>query len=329
MRLPVFCDWLTLSFRAKNLSTAYDRQIQCREGEQLAWSRPAWTDVRDPRQQDDRTKSDSTNIRVRWNPETEQMRISGNLGRWGRRDNVFGSSVWASAWRFLDFLQDTERLEILSEPELSRVDLTANIAFANAIEAYQYVSWASGIKLSRGSNPMQYPTGVSWVTENWSAKIYDKIADLKRLNNQELAAQLQAEYGYLMRLEITLRTDEINKYDLTRLSAWPERTDIMTVIFSDKFKPLLRPGYTVDELIEEMPTRLMMALQAYRNGTNYPAQVTAGRMNVRTYQRLRKALLAYGVDISQPPNVTRMHIKPRDVTYQFVEAPEWYRERVA
>ncbi len=296
------------------------------DGEQ--WKRHAWVDLRDARQQDDTRRSDSTLVRVRWDPENQLLTLDGNMGRFGRRDNAWGESVWHAGWNFLDHLAKHHRLRLQADPAVKRVDLTANVLFENAREAYAYIQWAAGIKLGR-AQPHEYPTGVAWVTENWSAKVYDKLADLRRHKHHELAAIIEEVEGYMLRLELTLRTDELARNGLDTLSKWQESEDAMTVIFTDKFRPLNRGGAVIDEAHEHMPNRLTNALEAWRNGRNFLAALHDGQISRATYYRLRKELLQYGYDISQPCNVTRMRIKPREVNYRFAPMPEWYSQMIS
>lgn len=211
--------------------------------------------------------------------------------------------------------------------QVKRVDLTANVSFKNAVEAYNYLRWAKTQKVHR-LPPVGYQTGVAWVTENYSLKVYDKIADLKRLKNPSLAERLLMESGYILRFDLTLRTDELEKYQVGLLADWQNRSEIMNVIFTDKFKPLIRNDVSVDAVTDVMPVRLANAVDGWRNGRNYPAMVADGRMARRSYYRLRKELLPYGFDISQPCDVTALNIKPREIEFHFVDAPQWYREQM-
>lgn len=335
LETPVFCDWLKLKMPAKLDAAPFERYIQCYRGQDGSdygkstdWVRPAWTEIRDPRQQDDQKRSDSTLVRVRWSGEHESLTVDGNLGRFGWRDNVWGTSVYASAWNFLDFLAAHHRLNIQANPDVRRVDLTANVAFRDARDAYAYIAWTQGVKVGR-AQPRIHQTGTAWVTENWSAKVYDKLLDMRRHGLHELAEKLASQVGYLLRFELTLRTDELNRYGLDNLKSWKEKESAMNIIFTEKFKPLARGGAVVDEAVRDMPVRLSNAVEAWRNGRNFTAAVADGALSKRTYYRLRKELLTYGVDISQPCNVTRLNIKPREVPFSFVAAPEWYRQRAA
>lgn len=322
---PVFCDWLKLKMPASLVSAPFERYIECNNAYENEWKRAAWVDVRDAPQQCDYKRSDSTKIRVRWLADDGLLTIEGNLGRFGRRDNVWGSSVVAAAWNVLDFFAKTHKLRLNSPPEVRRVDLTANIAFRDARDASAYIAWTQGVKLGRAT-PTPYPTGTTWVTENWSGKVYDKIADLIRHGMTELAERIRSEVGYLLRLELTLRTDELARHGLDKLPNWQERMDAMTVLFTDKFAGLSRGGVIVDDAIRDMPNRLSNAVEAWRNGRDFPAAMRDGTMSRRTYYRMRKELLVYGIDISQRCNVTRMKIKPLEVPFRYVEAPDWYNE---
>lgn len=330
--LPVFCDWLKLRFRVDTMPERYERYVSCHTPDEKLWERLSWVSVTDlhhigafsgVEEVTDIRKSDATVIQAKYNPETGFLTYDGNLGRFGRGDNVWGQGVFASARHFLNRALAADRFLIMSPIEMRRVDLTCNLTFENASDAYAFLSWAGGVKLGR-AQPDRYQTGVTWVTENWSAKVYDKMFDLKRHKLVDLAETISSEVGYLLRLELTLRTDELERLNVAKLDDWQNEDQKMSVIFTEKFKPLMRGGAVVDELVEEMPTRLSNAVEAWRNGRNFTAAVQDGRMSRATYYRLRKELLAFGIDISQPADVTRLRIQPREVPFQFVDAPSWY-----
>jgi len=327
--IPVFCDWVKLSAPVKSRHESFDRWIECTHGVGISdWKRSAWVQVKDERQVSDMRKSDTTKIRARYNHETGHIHIDGNLGRWGKRDNVWGVSVWNAATSFLDYMADRETLVLAGSPTLQRVDLTANIAFVSASEASAWIAWAQTHKIGRAT-PRPYATGAAWITENWSAKVYDKLADLRRLQHRALADTIEAECGYLLRLETTLRTDELARLGLQDLQTWQGKEATMAKIFKDRFAPLLRGGASVDELTYQLPMRLSNALDGWRNGKDFTAAVRDGRMSKSTYYRLRAELLGYGVDIARPCNVVAMRIKPREVQPVFVAAPGWYSRRAA
>lgn len=330
--IPVFCDWLKLRFRASSLSEAFERYVSCHSQQGEHWRKLTWVTVKsfnaEGAEMIEDKSSASSIVKCKYNPETGFVDVDGNLGRFGHADNVWGRGVYSSAWNFLNPFIATERFQIKSDVELRRVDLTANVTFRDSQDAYAFLAWAKGQKVGY-AHPTPYATGVAWVTENWSAKIYDKLADLKRHKMTPLADTLEGEVGYLLRFEMTLRTDELVKRKVDKLTDWQNEVDIMNVIFSDKFKPILRGGAMVDEVTSDMPARLANAVEAWRNGRNFNSMVADHRMSRATYYRLRKELLPFGIDISQPVNVQTLNIRPREVPFQFVDAPSWYRKRAA
>jgi len=272
--IPVFCDWLTMSAPVPHCPPAFEKWLECRTKAQcLDWRRAAWVQLKDGIRPDDSRASDSTKVQIRHNEESGFLHISGNLGRWGQRDNVFGVSVANAGLGFMRFLSKHHGLNVTDTPTIRRVDLTANIGFASAQDYYDWLKWAQSLKLSR-LQPRAYQTGVAWVSENWSAKVYDKGADLRRHGLTDLASALETEFGYLGRLEVTLRTDELQRLNASTLADWMEGgTDMQNVIFTEKFKGLLAgtSGASVDELSRSLPLRLANALDAWRNGRNFPA----------------------------------------------------------
>lgn len=319
--LPIFCDWLSMTVPAENVPAYFDRWIESRtDSGALQWSRPAWTQIRD------NATSSSTKIQVRHNREAGILKIDGNLGRFGSTDNVWGRGVYAAGASFIDLLTATHGIRQTGPATLSRVDLTMNIAFDSSHDAYDWLRWAHTVKLGRTS-PTPYPTGVAWHTRRWYAKVYDKIADLKRHKMIALANTIESQVGYLLRPELTLRTHELAHEALDTLPNWIQETDKMNVIFTERFKPLLQGrGVSIDELARSLPLRLANALDGWRNGRNFQQSVIDGLISKSTYMRLKRELLAQGVDISVPCNVTTLGIRPRDITAQPVAAPDWYRK---
>lgn len=328
MSIPVFCDWSKLRFQVNkppigtNYAIAqYNRDTGLDSND---WVRNAWIKhIKKAESVDDLLgTSASTSVLLRYDSESGFLDVDGNLGRWGRTNNVWNYGVYGSVMRFLPSIL-RGGVQVQGHIRLKRLDLTANVAFKSAVDAYAYLRWAGMMKIGR-LNPKPYLTGVTWVTENYSIKIYDKHADLARNKNKLLSETLKTEFGYVLRFEITLRTDELVKYGMEYLHLWQNKDFKMSEIFEDKLKPLLRRDVQVDQNIEEMPTRLATALDSWRNGRNFPAMLADGRIKRATYYRLRKDLLSYGFDISQPANVTALNIKPREVEFSFIDAPGWY-----
>jgi len=329
MRLPVFCDWLKVAdsaytYRPENWRARIMRAV----GRSVEWERRAWLDFK-------QTSSTST-IRGRFfetghlqddGRQIGILHLDGNLGRFGNQSNVFGLSVDACSQQALQLVgQATDTyFDSPSTLGLRRVDLTCNFAFSTAADAAVYIQWAAGHNLGRAA-ARTYATGCAWVTENWSAKVYDKLADLRRHKLNDLADELQRREGYILRLELTLRTDELKRNQLDTLDKWTPHME--NVIFTEKFAPILRGENlpTLDKLADSLPTRLATCLQAWRNGMDYQAALKDRRISRATYYRLKADLLSYGVDISRPCNVHTLAIRPRLIDMRPLARPDWWEK---
>lgn len=319
---PVFCDWLTLSVPVASVPPWLERVIESRTGDDVHWRRPGWVDVRG------HDGSASTLVRLRYMPESGRLRIDGNLGRWMRSSSVWGMGVYQAGRRFLDH-QAAKGILQTGPADVTRVDLTCNVSFDSQRDAYDWLRWATTIRLGRKA-PQQYETGVTWRTKRWYAKVYDKVHDLRRHGHHALAETLLDHEGYILRLELTLRTDELHRLGYRTLDDYMHKDHDMAVIFTGRFRPLIQGrGATVDDLIREMPTRLACAVQAWRNGIDFRREVADGKISRRTYYRLKAEVMEYGIDISIPSNVTTLTIKPREITARFVAEPEWHKRMVA
>lgn len=328
MTLPVFCDWLKMSDKGFTYQPLkWKSRIMRVDGHRIEWDRKAWVDVRD--------SSSRSQIKARFldtgtldddGRQHGQFCIDGNLGRFGAENNLFGLPVKACSARVVPFLGEaTDTFFACNQTvELRRVDLTANFVFDDAASASAYIAWAGQNKLGQ-AHSRPYASGCAWVTENWSAKVYDKIADLRRHKSNDLADELLSREGYVLRLETTLRTDELKHLGVNTLDKWS--TDMENVIFSNRFRPLL-PGSSLpslDDLTKTLPVRLANAVDGWRNGRDFQAAMRDGRISRRTYYRLRADLLPHGIDIAQPCQVHTLAIRPRLIDMRPLARPDWLK----
>lgn len=332
MRLPIFCDWLKMADKSFTYQAPRwrSRILRINEGK-TEWEKRAWMDFKDT--------SSSSSIRGRFLETGENesdgrqngiLHLDGNLGRFGKKSNLFGLSCRDSANQALALLgtsTDTYYHEA-EKVSLRRVDLTANFVFGTAADASAYIDWTKQVHIGRAS-ARPYESGCTWVTENWSAKVYDKIADMRRHNQNELADELKNREGYVLRLEMTLRTDELKRLNVDTLDKW--NTDMEKILFTEKFSPILITQNlpSADDLCDELPVRLSMAVQAWRNGMDYRAALNDGRIHRATFYRLKADLLPFGIDISTRCNVRTLAIRPRLIEMRPLHKPDWWDEAAA
>lgn len=332
MSYPVFCDWLKMADKSFTYQASKwkSRILRINDGK-TEWEKRAWMDFKDT--------SSSSSIRGRFletgNLESDgrqngTLHLDGNLGRFGQKTNLFGLHVNQSATHALSLLGQSTDTYFHDDKKIAlrRLDLTCNFAYASASDATSYLDWGKQNRIGQTAS-MPYETGCAWVTENWSAKIYDKIEDLRRHKLGDLADELIKREGYILRLELTLRTDELRRLQLDTLDKWTPNME--NIIFSEKFAPLLIEQNlpSADELCDSLPLRLSNAVQAWRNGTDYKAAVRDMRITERTYYRLKAELLPYGIDISTRCNVRTLAIRPRLIEMKPLHQPDWWKEAAA
>lgn len=93
------------------------------------------------------------------------------------------------------------------------------------------------------------------------------------------------------------------------------------VIFGKFAEVLTRNQVTVTE-IQDIPGKLGLIARSYLNGEN---PYEAMGYTDRTKRNWRSQLMAYGLDIAQPIDVTRLTTRIRVIELQPVAAPDWYR----
>lgn len=332
MGLPVFCDWLKMADKSFTYQAPIwrSRILRINQGK-TEWEKRAWVDFKET--------SSSSSIRGRF-LETGQrdsdgrqhgiLHLDGNLGRFGQKTNLFGRSVQSSASQALPRIgsaTDTYYTEA-EKVALRRVDLTANFIFGSAADATAYLDWCKQVHLGRTA-AKPYDTGCAWVTENWSAKVYDKIADMRRHKQNDLADELRKREGYVLRLEMTLRTDELKRQNVDTLDKW--NADMENIIFTERFAPILITQNlpSADDLADSLPVKLAMCLQAWRNGMDFKAALNDGRISKSAYYRHRAELLRHGVDIATRCNVHTLAIRPRLIEMRPLHKPSWWDEAAA
>lgn len=277
-----------------------------------------------------------------------RVELSGNVGRFGRPDNLFGLSVLDTLLRANEILQALG-LPAFSHLErnagharddgfhkshnvvITRVDLTANFATGSREAAFRVLHWMSGQGTSRnaGKNPRNYGNGVTW--NEGSARHYEKLYfkgdELGRHVSPEVA-QYCIDNG-ILRYEVSLKSRELADRNLQSMVSWSrvnqEGLRMEQVIYGRFAEVLTRNQVTVTE-IQDIPGKLGLIARSYLNGEN---PYETGSPAVRTRRRWRSQLLKYGLDIAQPCDVMRLTTRVRVIELEPVSAPAWYSRMAA
>jgi hypothetical protein len=265
--------------------------------------------------------------------EGGRVMLSGNVGRFGRPDNVWGYPVQdcvriANAilrsvglpeftWGQRNgALQRTDGF-MRHDAVITRVDLTQNYCAGSPENLSRLLHYMGGMHvLSKAGK--SYDSGVTWGEGSkwWYAKLYDKHRDL--VKNAHASPELVdwVRGVGLARFEISLKTRYLAQNGLNYVGAW--ESDMGKVIFGKFSAPLKACDVTVDAF-EDIPGRLGELAIAWRNGVDLRA-----RLPRNTFYRYRKQLKAYGVDISERCDVSRLPMRFETVSLFEAVPPAWY-----
>lgn len=275
-----------------------------------------------------------------------RVEISGNVGRFGRTDNLFGSKVIETveianrilATMGLPPFTGCEKATPLARSDsfyqrscvITRVDLTANFAAGSRDAAFRVLHWMSGQGSARnsGKNPRNYGNGITWNegSKRHYEKLYFKADELGKFVSDEV--KQYCEENGILRYEVSLKARELADKGLQSLAGWgqvsKEGIRMENVIYGKFAEVLTRNQVTVTE-IQDIPGKLGLIARSYLNGEN---PYEAGHTAERTRRRWRSQLMQYGIDIAQPIDVTRLTSRIRVIELQPCAAPSWY-QRVA
>lgn len=277
-----------------------------------------------------------------------RVELSGNVGRFGRPDNVFGLPVLETIDRANEILAAlglppfsctvrnapyarTDSFAKGQNAVITRVDLTANFASGSREAAFRVLHWMSGQGTARnsGKNPRNYGNGITWNegSKRHYEKLYFKADELGPHVSPEV--RNYCEQNGLLRYEVSLKARELADRGLQSMMGWlpveKEGTKMENVIYGHFAQVLTRNQVTVTEC-QKIPGKLGLIARSYLNGENPYEALEAG---ISTRRRWRQQLLRYGLDIAQPIDVTRMNTRIRVIDLQPVSAPAWYSRRAA
>lgn len=356
--LDVFCDWLTIyqdhaegelpiindGFVVRFEPDCFKKSMDFETGELRPMFDATKAEYTVSRRME-HEGSYETKVSIRC--DGRRVELSGNVGRFGRTDNLFGSKVLETIDRANQILAAlglppftcTDRNPMQARQDtfhknnavITRVDLTANFSAGSREAAFRVLNWMSGQGTARnsGKNPRNYGNGVTWNegSKRHYEKLYFKADELGKHVSDEV--RQYCEDNGLLRYEVSLKARELADRGLQSLVGWAhvtkEGTRMENVIYGKFAEVLTRNQVTVTE-IQDIPGKLGLIARSYLNGENPYESLNAPE---RTVRRWRSQLMAYGLDIAQPIDVTRLTTRIRVIDLQPVAAPHWYNREAA
>lgn len=356
--LDVFCDWITIyQDHGFDLPVINDGFVVRFEPD--AFRKSVDTETGELRPMFDATKAEYTvsrrmehegsyETKVSVRCDGRRVELSGNVGRFGRPDNLFGLPVLETIQRANDILAAlglppftgcdkatpyarTDSFSKGHNAVITRVDLTANFATGSREAAFRCLHWMSGQGTARnsGKNPRNYGNGVTWNegSKRHYEKLYYKADELGPHVSDEVRDY--CNQNGILRYEVSLKSRELADRNLQSMVGWSyvtkEGTRMENVIYGKFAEVLTRNQVTVTEC-QKIPGKLGFIAKSYLNGEN---PYEAADIGISTRRRWRAKLREYGLDIAQPIDVTRMQTRIRVIDLQPVAAPSWYSRSAA
>lgn len=331
MDCPFFVDWLTIQ-------QSYDYDLpQVTAG--VVWSADAqgqveWQTVRAAIVEG----SYDTSIQVRCDGRT--VRLSGNVSRFGRSDNVFGydlaaclrraSSIVAQFglppftagqkfYRHAKIAGVVDLRPAWTGARISRLDLTANYETGSMSDARAYLAWLGTQQTSARIKVGVHGDGetVDWGrgSRRVYAKAYLKAPELLRHNGPRQLIEYCQDAG-VVRFEVTVKANQLQSMGCDYLGGLDMGQ--LIELFEERRSVLVRASHTHDDL-ERLPNTLRRTARDWLAGDDLRA-----RMSLATFKRHRSGLLPYGIDIAVKRNVVNFKPRVRVIEVRPAIAPPWY-----
>lgn len=274
--------------------------------------------------------SHETSLRIK--SDGRHISLSGNVGRFSRKDNLFNCGWLETLGKCNRILLDRGlpafnagqiRNAIgqgdIPSARVSRLDLTANFETGSESQARALIRWLATRSVSRMKKGRAGDESVWWVNSRHMLKAYIKhIEMLKHGCNEDDPAYIFCKEKGVVRVEIELKRRLLNDLDMVDIEkisdekliqVFHEQTEIFNAVDrSDE-----------PDILDAIPTKIRMHAAAWMAG-----QDLKQLMSRATFFRHAKVLRDYGIDITEPRNVESFPVKVRIVEMKPLSMPDWY-----
>lgn len=278
-----------------------------------------------------------------------RVTLSGNVGRYGRPDNVFGFGVAAclrvanevlglyglppfTAGHRVAMAKRGEVRYAWTGARISRIDLTANFSAGSVDDAHlvmqylgsQHAGRKSGRVLGQGETVDWGGTGNGKDGDRGSRRIYAKayIKHLEMARHGSGTPELieWCRDAGIVRYELTARSRTLSDLGCAYLGDYERGWAMgqLVNLFNEHSAVLHRAERSVDEL-DALPRELRSTARDYLAGMDMTRELSRA-----TFYRHRAKLLPFGIDISVR-NVTPFRPRVRVVQLAPAVMPSWYQ----
>ena len=269
--------------------------------------------------------------------------LSGNVGRFGRADNLFnlgwdatrqksvGMLGLANLPRFGDGAPRPvgwgERPEDGRDwagrgATVARLDVTCNFAAGSDAQARAVIRWLAGQSVKRAKRGYSGDESVWWSNSRIMLKAYRKGAEMKAHGMDGELVDWAMDRG-IVRVELELKRRELQERGLRDIGQITQAK--LEAVFHEHMEPFKRVDSSDEpDVLVAIPARSRAYAAAWLAGQDVRLLCSTA-----TLYRHAKVLRGYGLDILECRNVERFPIKVRVIDLVPLEVPDWYVERAS
>lgn len=259
--------------------------------------------------------------------------LSGNVGRFGRQDNLFNFG-WDATATICNRILDRAGLprfravggisgeQVCAGARVHRLDITANFSAGSDAQARAVIRWLTSQSVARARRGSAGDESVWWSNTRRMFKAYRKGAELLKHGLPANAPVVEwAVNQGVVRVEVELKRRTLQELGLNE---WGNVSQAKLVrLFADETEILRRVDRSDEpDILAQIPAKYRMTAAAWMAGQDIKAALPNG-----TLYRHAKVLREYGLDVLQARNITAFPVRVRVVDLQPLDVPAWYRLR--
>lgn len=272
-----------------------------------------------------------------------QIYISGNPTKFLQGHNLFGTNDLRYLMnKFFDKLLSHDELGLCPDPfqysdikdgnyELTRVDVNETWHLKNQKDVLAWIRAVGETAYLKHRGAGQFSGDTAYFGKNsrrWALKCYSKGLEILARGHKlpdELAIPEMMEYAQkALRIEGVTRQLELKRRSLHLASNWDiDTAEELLLEYISKLE--MSDVYMLkDEVLDSLPPRLRLTYQSWLNGDDLKHILPNG-----TFYRSKKALQAYGIDISTKSPKEKTNVIPliRVLEAKPVGIPDWAYEK--
>lgn len=276
--------------------------------------------------------SGSHETRINIKSDGRHISLSGNPGRFCRKDNLFNAD-WKGTLekcnrillsRGLPAFHAGKIINAVGKSDtpgarVSRIDITANFATGSESQARHLIRWLASRSIARMKKGRAGDESVWWSNTRHMLKAYIKHLEMEKhgYSVTDPSYQYCKEQG-VVRVEIELKRRLLNDLDMVDIRNITDEKLIK--VFHEQTEVFNAVDRTDEpDILDAIPTKSRVHAAAWMAGKDLRQL-----MSRATFFRHAKVLREYGIDITEPRNIETFPVKVRIVEMKPLSMPDWY-----